>query len=110
MSLYSQYVAERSNKSVVETEKGFATYLFTNDNKVYIEDIYVVPEHRNSNEASQMADHIIALAKDRGCTKVLGSVVPTATNSTDSLKVLLAYGMKLDSATNDFILFSKDII
>jgi hypothetical protein len=35
--------------------------------------------------------------------------VPSAINSTASLKVLLADGFLLESAANDFILFSKEI-
>ena len=56
-----------------------------------------------------MADEIAKIAKKEGCTKMLGSVVPSAKNSTISLKVLLAYGMTLQSSTNDFIIFEKEI-
>jgi GNAT superfamily N-acetyltransferase len=77
---------------------------------VYLEDIYILPEYRKNSIASTIANEIASLAKAKGCTRMLGSVIPTANNSTDSLKVLMAYGMKLDSCTNNFILLSKGIV
>ena len=109
MSLYGDYIKERLNKHILETDRGFATYVFTDEKTVYIDDIYVCPEFRKSHEASILANKIISIAKDRGCNKLLGRVVPSTKNSTDSLKVLLAYDMKLAGSTSDFILFSKEI-
>lgn len=110
MSLYANYLREKTNDEILETDKGFATYRYLdNDKTVYIVDIYVLPDFRNTHEASKMADSIIAEAKEKGCTKMIGSVVPSAKGSTASLKVLLAYGMTLDSSTNDFILFKKEL-
>lgn len=107
-SLYAQYIKERLNKDIIETEQGFATYFFI-EGGCYIEDIYVHPDHRHSHVASQLADQIAMISKERGVNKLLGSVVPTSNYSTQSIQVLLAYGFKLDSSTNNLILFSKDI-
>jgi predicted GNAT family acetyltransferase len=109
MSYYADYVHERTNDSVLETEKGFATYRFLDQKTVYIVDIFVAPKHRKQHAASDLADDVVKIAKDRGCTKLLGSVVPSTKGSTRSLCVLLGYGMTLDSSTNDLILFSKEI-
>jgi len=109
MSLYADYIAENTHGHVIETEKGFASYVFSDEKTCYIKDIYVVPEFRHEREASDIADHIERLAKARGCTSLLGSVVPSAKGSTTSLKVLLAYGFKLESSSSDFILFRKGI-
>lgn len=109
MSLYADYLRERTSDDIIETEQGFATYRFPDPETCYIVDIYVVPKARKHGVASDIADFIMKLAKDRGCKKLLGSVVPTAKGSTESLKVLLAYGMRVDSSAPDFILFSKEI-
>lgn len=109
-SMYSRYITERTNDLIVETEQGFATYRYLNDGKtVYIVDIYVLPDFRKSGMASSMADTIVLEAKLKGAVELLGSVVPSAKNSTDSLKVLLGYGMTLNSASQDFVIFRKDI-
>lgn len=88
---------------------GFASYVFPDENTCYIKDIYVVPELRKTGLASDIAANIEAIAKQRGCTRLIGSVVPSAKGSTSSLKVLLSYGFRLESSANDFILFVKDI-
>lgn len=108
MSLFGEYIQERENKGIIESETGFATYKFLNDG-VYIEDIYVKPEARKSGEATRLADMICDIAKEKGMTKVFGSVSPSAIGSTASLKVLLAYGFRLDSCTNNFIWLVKEL-
>lgn len=109
MSLYSQYLIEKTQKSIIETDIGFITFDYPDSSTVYIQDIYITPDFRKSKKASNLADQVVSLAKAKGCTKLLGSVIPSTKNSTDSLKVLLAYGMSLVSSSNDFILFEKRI-
>jgi len=108
--MYGDYIREHRGDEIVENEKGFATYRFLNEGKtVYIVDIYVHPDFRNSKAASSLADTIVEAAKLQGCVELLGTVVPSAKNSTASLKVLLGYGMSLHSSSNDLIVFRKDI-
>ena len=113
MSLYSQYLTERTNDEIIETGGGFATFRFiTNehgDKDVYIIDIFVVPEHRRKGLAAALADQVVACAKERGCKRVIGTVVPSTKGSTASINVLIGYGMTLHSAANDLIVFFKDI-
>lgn len=109
MSLYGEYIKELLGDHIYETEEGFATYRFTDEKTVYILDIYVRPEFRKSQVGRDIADHIMGIAKQRGCTKMLGSVIPTAKGAAYSMKVLLAYGMVPESSTNNFILFGKEI-
>lgn len=110
MSLYSDYIKEHRNDECIESDKGFCTYRYLNENQVYIIDIYISPDHRKSKEASKMADLVVTRAKRRGCKQLIGSVVPTAKNSTDSLRVLLGYGMNLTGIEGNMIIFSKDIV
>ncbi len=107
MSLYSKYLRERTNDQIIDKQYGFATYRYV-DKSVYIVDIFVDPDFRNTHLATEMADEIVKEAKEKGCTELLGSVVPSTKNSTISLKVLLGYGMTLHAASNDFIVFKKE--
>jgi ribosomal protein S18 acetylase RimI-like enzyme len=109
VSLYADYISERTNDSIIEIPQGFATYRLLNEKTCYIIDIYVIPEARQSKIASKLADEITSLAKAKGCTELIGTVVPSAKNSDTSIKVLQGYGMKLDSAQNDLIVFRKQI-
>ena len=110
MSLYSQYIKEHRNDECIESDKGFCTYRYLNEHQVYIVDIFVLPEHRKSKEASNLADLVVKAAKDRGCKQLFGTVVPGTNNATASLKVLLGYGMELDSIRDNMIVFKKEII
>jgi predicted GNAT family acetyltransferase len=108
--MYADYIKEKTSDLIIETEKGFATYRYLEGfQKVYIIDIYVKPEFRKDHVASTIADSIVREAKKKGCYVLIGSVVPSNKHSSESVKVLLAYGMSLESSTNDFILFKKDI-
>ena len=110
MSYYADYLRERTEDRILETEEGFATYRFPDGGgSVYIIDIYIAPEHRMRGVASAIADQIVAIAKQRGCKKLLGTVVPSNKGSTASLRVLLQYGMRLQSATQDLVIFEKEI-
>ena len=108
MSLFANYRKERLGKDTLESPIGFATFEFADD-VVYIEDIYVIPEHRKSGEASRLADRICDIARDRGCKRVMGSVAPQANGATESCKVLLAYGFKIFKSTPDLVYFVKEL-
>lgn len=107
-SPWSHYIAERENAEVYETSEGFAIYK-VEQQSVYIQDIYIKPEHRRKGAAAKIADSIATIAIERGCTTMLGSVCPSAKNAHQSLQVLLAYGMTLLSAQHNIIYFSMSL-
>lgn len=109
MSLYGEYIKEYAGREMLETENGFATYSFFDGGICYIVDIYVVPEKRNAKVASDLAFEIEQIAKDKGCTVLLGSVDTNSKNPTQSMKVLLAYGFEYDSLSGSLIYFKKFI-
>lgn len=110
MSMYADYLRERTNDEIIEKDTGFATYRIIPDSKsVYIIDIFVLPAHRKSKVGSAIADEIVSIAKSKGCTKLLGSVVPSSKGSTASIDTLRGYGMTLASSGVDFIFFEKEI-
>ncbi len=109
-SLYAKYLMERTGDHIFETSKGFITYRYINEGKaVYIVDIFILPEHRKQYEASTLANMVVAEAKEKGCKELIGTVVPSMKNSTISVKVLLGYGMSLNNASNDIIVFRKEL-
>lgn len=108
-SLYAQYLMEKTDDQIIETNDGFVTYRFLDAVSVYIVDIYVNPTGRKRGAATVLANHVVDIAKAKGCEKLIGTVIPSNKNSTDSLRVLLAYGMKLESSAPDLIVFGKGI-
>jgi len=104
-----EYLKEvNTGKDVFYDDRGFATYQI-NGEECYIMDIYVKPEHREGRVASYYADEIAKIAKENNCTYLTGSVVPSARNSTKSLKVLLGYGFELSYSVENFIAFKKEL-
>lgn len=110
MSLYADYLQERTKDKILESQGGFVTYRYMDDGKtVYIVDIYTVPRARKHGHASALANQVAEEARAQGCTRMIGTVVPSAKGATASLKVLLAYGMALESAGPDYIVMGKEV-
>lgn len=110
MSLYADYLKERTFDEIIEVDEGFATYRYVEEGRsVYIIDIYVRPEYREKGTASEIANRIAEIAKKKGCTSMIGTVQPSAKGSAIGLQVLIGYGMNLHSASNDVIIMRKDI-
>ncbi len=110
MSLYADYLRERTCDHILEDVSGFATYRYLENKKtVYIVDIFVVPEMRKMGVGKRMADLIALEARGKGCTEMIGTVAPSTRGSTASLRTLLAYGMTLHQAAQDAIIMRKDI-
>lgn len=107
-SLQAKYALEREGVETLEQAYGFCTYKISGE-ECYIIDIYVEPDHRKTSLASDMANVVTEIARDRGCTYLLGSVAPQANSATASLKVLLAYGFELAKAEPNAIWFTKGI-
>lgn len=107
-SLYAEYLEEITDDHILETDKGFATYRFMGET-VYVVDIFVLPQFRKDNVATDLADIIGDLARGRGCKEMMGTVRPTNKKSTDSLRVLLGYGMKLSHIAGELIVFRKEL-
>ncbi len=112
MSHYADYLVERLGKLVLEVEDGFAVYYYLDWQDVpavYIEELYVAPNARGHHVARDMANTIADKARDKDVSLMLGSVNPAARGATASVKVLLAYGMQLDSLDGGLIMFSKSL-
>lgn len=109
-SLYARYVKERTGRGILESDDGFATFEYIGKDTVYIADIYIVPEKRNKHIASKFANRICEEAVASGKKYLLGSVDTTAKGAEDSIKVLLAYGMKLHSQKEPMLYFIKTLV
>jgi GNAT superfamily N-acetyltransferase len=108
LSLYARYVLEREGMEIIETDISFVTYYFV-EKECYIKDVFVHPDHRKTGEATRLGDEITKIAKLKGCTKLYGTICPSAKGSTESIQFLLSYGFKLDSSVANFIALVKEI-
>ena len=108
MTMFAAYLLERVNVELIENDKGFAIYVITGTES-YIRDIWVKKEFRKQGVASSLADLVAEKAIEAGCSILSGSVCPTTKGADDSIRVLQAYGMRVHSATNNLIVFIKDL-
>ena len=109
-SLWGLYIKERLNKEMLETAGGFATYYFVPDKMaVYVEDVFVKKEMRQTGIASYLVNEISLIAKKNGMNKVFVTVQPSSNGSTACIQAIIAYGFKLSYSTNDAILFVREI-
>lgn len=108
MSLYGDYIKEREDFDIIEDWRGFASYRI--DGPVcYIRDIYIKPDQRKTKVHYEFSDKIVEIAKERGCTKLLGTVDPNDKAATRNIKVLLGYGLQFMNIHNQLMWFSKEI-
>lgn len=109
MKLYANYVLERLGRdTLVYADMGFATYKIEGQ-ECYLVDLHVEKPYRKQGVASRIADDVVKIAKDNGCTVLKGSVAINSNNPDISMMALLAYGLKPISAHDNFIIFKKDI-
>lgn len=108
MSLYADYIKEREDFDIVETDKGFLTYLIRPP-EVYIRDIYVVPEHRQMSVTKHMIDTVEQIAKDKGCKYTVTTVDPNAKGAEVSENVVIASGGKEYDRSRGLIWYSRRI-
>ena len=112
MSLYKNYVEERTDKKIIETDQGFIVYQFgikEHTRYCYIEDIYILPAFRKQAIGTQLEDEVITVAIKQNCTKLYGSVCLSVKNVTASMQILLARGYKYSHQENDILFYKKEI-
>lgn len=106
--MFVDYFKELKDLEVYEEDNGFVLFRISPPHLI-IRDIYVKPEFRRSHLAARMADGLGEFAKTLGCTHMLGDVEPSNQGATASVKVLLAYGMRVHQANTDEIIFIKEL-
>ena len=107
--MIKEYFKELKNLEIYEEEHGFVLFRIQPP-YVYIHDMYVKPEHRQSHYAKNMADKLLAAAKEEcGCTHLMADIQPSNHTATLAMKVLLAYGMEIKEVNHDEIILVKEI-
>lgn len=109
MTLFAAYLKERCNRELLEVPGvAFATYEISGE-ECYIVDIFVEKSHRRSKVATEIADQISNLAREKGCTYLKGSIDLTRNGARESCFALLSYGFKPMLAMNDAVYFRKEL-
>lgn len=107
-SLYGQYIKERDETEILEKEFGYITYKILN-NELHVFNLFVVKDQRNTGLGFKLCKELETLAKEKGCTRAMTTVVLGISTQTEALKFHLRYGLKLLSANKDYIILGKEI-
>ncbi len=108
MSHLASYYKERFGWEALETDSGFIVYDIKFPD-ASIEEFYVEPSKRGTQEAKKLADEVIRIVKDRGCEKVWAKIVPGLPGSEHAMKTNLHYGFKLIGCRGNDIVMVLDI-
>lgn len=108
MKLYAEYLMEREKAYLLDYEWGFATYKFEGD-FVYLQDIYIVPELRQSGRGVQLMREVAAIGRERGFERLVGSVDKKDSNKERMFKIMEKLNFKKIDEDEDLIYFIKEI-
>jgi len=107
MSLYANYVKERTGQDCLETDHYFITYSIQPDvnnvSFIFIHDFYIKPEKRRGYLARRICTSILQLGKESNCKYALSQIDCTTNNATSALKFQLSMGGVILSAANNLI-------
>jgi GNAT superfamily N-acetyltransferase len=108
MSHFTAYYKERFGWDVLMNESGFIVYDIKSPD-ASIEEFYIEPSKRGTTAAKKLADEVIRIARERGCTKVWAKVVPGFPGSEQAMRTNLHYGFKLIGCRGNDIIIMKEI-
>lgn len=108
MSFFTDYYKEREGLETLKHKHGFATFIIEED-ICFIKDIFVEKDFRKKSIASEMADEIVKLAKERNCKTLLGQADIGANGAEASVLTLLHYGFKFHRMDGNIIAFYKEL-
>lgn len=106
--LYLKYRKEREGIDYIHVEGAFATYKYVQD-FCYLEDIYCIPELRDSGISHELANKVEEEAKSKGYKKMLGSVDINTNMPERSLRACFNHGYKILKLEGSVIWLHKEI-
>lgn len=107
LNLQKMYMQEREALCFVEDYGGFLAYKVLNPTTWYIQDIYVLPEHREKKLASELFRQCVQLAKKSNISTLLGSVDLSAPAPERSMKAVLSVGFVPFNIENNSLIWFK---
>lgn len=106
--MYWEYLKERMDLELLEKPEGFALFKVLPEG-VYLQEVYVKPEHRWSGICKSFVKEIEDGARALGHKRLFTSCVPSGKTSDGALRAILACGFILVSCEKDIIYLAKDI-
>lgn len=106
--MYFKYAKEVNGYDSIVRDYGFCLYAI-NEKELFMADIYIEPDYRNTSKFREMCDEIEKVAKDNGCEIVTAREYPASNNCTNAVMNALKVGFKILSCNDKFIVIGKRI-
>ncbi len=109
MSLYAEFIKEHEDFETLEyPDIGFASYRISGQ-ECYIKNIFITKVHRSQKISYKMQEDITSIAKEKGCTYLLGTVCPYSRSATFSMAGLIKDGFKFHRYDSSLMYFTKQL-
>lgn len=108
MSHWAEYVKERFGWDAIVTDDATVIYSIQPPFAL-IHDMYVAPQMRKIGIASDLADQVAAIGKEKGCTHLWSQVASETLNSNEALMANLGYGFRMTKTDATGIIMMKEI-
>lgn len=108
-SLWARYKEETSPTRFIEYDWGFISYTFVEEECIYLEDVYVVPERRFEKLGLRLVEEAEAVASAAGRSISLACINLNAKTAAESMKAHLAVGFVPFRAEDDKIWLKRSI-
>jgi len=108
LTKYASYIKEAFDEELIEHEHGFITYCFK-DEGIFISNIWVDPEFRNTHIAINLAKKVEEIGKNSGCKNLLSTVCKDIKHFEASMSANLKFGLTVSHEDEDNYYLIKEI-
>lgn len=108
LELFEAYIQEREQGMLLRHAQGFAILRLQKD-VVYLQDVYVHPEHRQTGVATQLLLQAIDIAKKSNKKALITSTDVSTANPEQSIQAILSRGFKVLKLEENLIWYVMEI-
>ena len=96
---------------VIENEHGWVNYYLHDGGNCYLENMYIYPESRKSQNGTYILTLLEIKVKEiHGCSNLFTTINRGIPDPDKNLQICLKRGFKFHSSTNDAIILKKELI
>jgi GNAT superfamily N-acetyltransferase len=107
-TLYAEYLSERMDGEILESEKGFITYK-VNGTECFIIDMFVSKKYRSASFGRDFINELCDIALQRGCNIITANVHLWDKGHDNTLIAAFKTGFKISNAENGVLIIYKKI-
>jgi GNAT superfamily N-acetyltransferase len=107
--MFESYIAEREGATLLKEEHGFGIYKSYSNEWGYLQDVYVLPEHRKAGVGKQIVARAVQLAKKSNKKALITTTDARANGATTSAISILKAGFEILKVEENAIWYIMEI-